>query len=406
MGTDLSQSIYYAKNIGGGNNTVTVTFNQVASYPDVRVLEYSGADQKNPLDVTAAASGTGLSGNSGPATTTSANELIFGAGMTFDIYNAAGSGFTNWVITNFGDIAEDKDVTSTGSYSASAGMRSSAAWVMQLATFRESGQSSSNPAPTVTGIGPSSGPVSGGTGVTITGTGFQSGATVSLGGTAASNVVVGSSTSITATTPAHAAGAVNVVVTNSDAQSGVLSNGYTYLASPDFMITASALSPASVASGGSATSTVTITSVNGFNGALSLSCSSILPEVTAPPTCSFSPGSVTGSGTSTLTVRTTAAVKGFLAPRALRVFYVMWLPIGGLFVLGASLTSRKQRFLSLLFAGVLFSGLTLLAACGGGTSSTGGGGGGIAGTPAGVYTVTISASGSVTHTTPVTLTVN
>ena len=36
------------------------------------------------------------------------------------------------------------------------------------------------------------------------------------------------STSITATTPAHAAGAVNVVVTNTDAQSGTLTNGYTY----------------------------------------------------------------------------------------------------------------------------------------------------------------------------------
>jgi hypothetical protein len=41
-------------------------------------------------------------------------------------------------------------------------------------------------------------------------------------------VTVVSSTSITATTPAHAAGAVSVVVTNTDAQSGTLTNGYTY----------------------------------------------------------------------------------------------------------------------------------------------------------------------------------
>src|SRR6266852_2563140 len=121
-GTALSQSIYYAKNIIAGSNTVTVVFNQTAAYPDVRVLEYSGA-----------------------ATTTSANELVFGAGMTFDIYNAAGSGYTNRVITNFGDIAEDRSVTSTGSYNATAAMRASAAWVMQMATFRASGQGSSNP---------------------------------------------------------------------------------------------------------------------------------------------------------------------------------------------------------------------------------------------------------------------
>ena len=64
--------------------------------------------------------------------------------------------------------------------------------------------------------------------MTITGTGFLSGATVTLGGTAATNVSVVSSTSITATTPAHAAGTVDVVVTNTDSQNGTLTNGFTY----------------------------------------------------------------------------------------------------------------------------------------------------------------------------------
>jgi len=64
--------------------------------------------------------------------------------------------------------------------------------------------------------------------VTITGTGFLAGATVSLGGTAATGVTLVSSTSITATTAAHAAGAVNVMVTNTDAQSATLAGGYTY----------------------------------------------------------------------------------------------------------------------------------------------------------------------------------
>jgi hypothetical protein len=253
-GTALTQSIYYARNIAAGSNTVTVTFNQTAAYPDVRVLEYSGADPSNPLDVTAAAAGTGLTANSGAATTTALNELIFGAGMTFDIYSAAGGGFTNRVITNFGDIAEDATGVSVGSYSATAAQRASAPWVMQVATFRARAQGSSNPAPTVTGITPSTGPTSGGTGVTITGTGFQSGATVSLGGTPATNVIVGSSTSITATTAAHAAGAVSVVVTNSDSQSDSLPNGYSY-GNPTLTVTA--ITPNSgPASGGTA---VTIT---------------------------------------------------------------------------------------------------------------------------------------------------
>ena len=85
-----------------------------------------------------------------------------------------------------------------------------------------------NPAPTVSAISPTSGTTGGGTPVTITGTGFLTGATVSLGGTAATGVTVVSSTSITATTAAHAAGAVNVVVTNTDAKTGTLTNGYTY----------------------------------------------------------------------------------------------------------------------------------------------------------------------------------
>ncbi len=49
-GTALRQSIYYGANIVGGSNTVTVTFSQAATFPDVRILEYRGV---NALDVTA-----------------------------------------------------------------------------------------------------------------------------------------------------------------------------------------------------------------------------------------------------------------------------------------------------------------------------------------------------------------
>jgi len=82
--------------------------------------------------------------------------------------------------------------------------------------------------PSVTSVAPTSGPAVGGTAVTLTGTNFVSGASVSFGGTTATNVVVASNTSITATTPAHAAGTVNVVVTNPDGQSGTLTSGFTY----------------------------------------------------------------------------------------------------------------------------------------------------------------------------------
>ena len=83
--------------------------------------------------------------------------------------------------------------------------------------------------PGVTAINPTSGSTAGGTSVTITGANFVSGATVKFGGVAATNVNVSSSTTITATTPAHAAGAVDVVVTNPDAQLGTLTGGFTYV---------------------------------------------------------------------------------------------------------------------------------------------------------------------------------
>jgi len=83
---------------------------------------------------------------------------------------------------------------------------------------------------TVTGVTPPAGRAAGGTNVTISGTGFQSGATVTFGGAAATNVVRVGATSITATTPAHAVGTVNVVVTNPDSSSGTGNNAFTYVA--------------------------------------------------------------------------------------------------------------------------------------------------------------------------------
>jgi hypothetical protein len=81
---------------------------------------------------------------------------------------------------------------------------------------------------TVTTATPSAGNATGGRPVTIGGTGFLAGATVKFGGTAATSVVVVNATTITAVTPAHAAGAVSVTVTNTNASTGTLTNGYTY----------------------------------------------------------------------------------------------------------------------------------------------------------------------------------
>jgi IPT/TIG domain len=86
-------------------------------------------------------------------------------------------------------------------------------------------------APTVTGVSPNTGPTAGGTAVTVTGTNFFAPMTVTFGGVAATNVVVVNGTTLTATTPAHAAGAVDVVVqTCGTTNSPPLPNGFTYQA--------------------------------------------------------------------------------------------------------------------------------------------------------------------------------
>lgn len=92
-----------------------------------------------------------------------------------------------------------------------------------------SGAAPANPAPDPDSVSPLSGAPGGGTAVTITGTGFVTGATVTFGGQPATSVVVVSGTSITCVTPAHVAGAVDIVVTNPDTQLGTLAAGFTYV---------------------------------------------------------------------------------------------------------------------------------------------------------------------------------
>jgi hypothetical protein len=77
-------------------------------------------------------------------------------------------------------------------------------------------------------VSPSQGPVDGGTAVVVGGSNFQSGASVSFGGIQASSVVYVNSATLNVTTPAHAAGAVDVAVTNPNGRTGTLAQSFTY----------------------------------------------------------------------------------------------------------------------------------------------------------------------------------
>ena len=116
---------------------MTVKFNQTASYPNVNVLEYSGLNTANPLDVCAAATGSGTTANSGSATTTSANELIVGAGNPTSVFTAAGSGFTNRIINVIRRHIGRQDCQQHGKLQCDGDV-DLRYWVMQMATFRAS----------------------------------------------------------------------------------------------------------------------------------------------------------------------------------------------------------------------------------------------------------------------------
>ena len=83
--------------------------------------------------------------------------------------------------------------------------------------------------PTVTGISPGTGPVAGGTSVTITGTNFVNIANVTIGGNPVTGLAVVASTEITATTPAAtSAGGVDVVVNSTNHGWGTCGSCFVY----------------------------------------------------------------------------------------------------------------------------------------------------------------------------------
>jgi hypothetical protein len=119
------------------------------------------------------------------------------------------------------------------------------------------------PAPTVTNVSPSSGTSAGGDTLTITGTGFASGASVTIDGAPATAVTVVNATTISAATPPGIAGPVDVVVTNVDLQSGTCVGCFTYVDPPAPTVTGIAPPSGSTAGG----SVVTITGTGFASGA-------------------------------------------------------------------------------------------------------------------------------------------
>ena len=183
---------------------------------------------------------------------------------------------------------------------------------------------------------------------------------------------------------------------------------------PDFSLSVSPTS-ATVTAGASSNFTVNASPTNGFNSAVSLSCSGL-------PTgakCVFSTQSYTPGGSTTpmLTITTTAhsgmagavpsgPTSSFRPTSQLRILLAAGFV--GFILAGLYFGRLRSRFgfPALVRAGglaVILLCLFAAAGCGGGKASTTG----AAGTPAGTSMITVTAtSGTLSHSTTITLTVN
>jgi hypothetical protein len=116
------------------------------------------------------------------------------------------------------------------------------------------------PAPKITNLTPISGTAAGGTTVTITGTDLNGTSSVTFGGTPATSVTVVSAASVTCVAPAHAAGAVDVVLT-APGGAATSTGGYTYRVEDSAPAITTQPSDQSVTVGQTATFTVVATGV-------------------------------------------------------------------------------------------------------------------------------------------------
>ncbi len=276
-----------AVNFGANTGVITATTS------DTSITATSPAGAVGAVDVTVTTPG-GTSATSSadqftyvaPSTTeaatgvTSTNATLNGANGS-----AAATGYSFWVATstfstasptlpagvystpNLGAIAADTafsapltsvtslpTVTASTTYYFVAWTDVGGTWHPGAVLNFTTAQAATPAAPTVSSVSPTSGTTAGGNTVTITGTGLTGTTAVNFGTTRATNLTVASSTSITATSPAGAVGAVDVTVTTPGGTSATSSaDQFTYVAP---VLTSPNISSIGVTTNGTSSATI------------------------------------------------------------------------------------------------------------------------------------------------------
>jgi hypothetical protein len=138
--TGITEGIFYAENIKGGANTVSVS-DTISGTLRFAIMEYSGVASVNSLDATASALGASTTPNSGNATTTINGDLLLGAIATVNPAGyTAGSGYTIEesipAEPNTKLIVEDQVQSAAGPVTAGATLAASNNWSAILAAFK------------------------------------------------------------------------------------------------------------------------------------------------------------------------------------------------------------------------------------------------------------------------------
>jgi hypothetical protein len=168
---------------------------------------------------------------------------------------------------------------------------------------------------------------------------------------------------------------------------------------PGFSLAANGLSPGSIAPGASATSVVTISPEGGLNpSTVNLTCA-VTPAVSPAASCSLGTVAVAGGkGTATVTFAAAGPQAALAVPagdRGPNVLFAVGLVIPAMLLGGVGLTKPGRKKLMNLCLFLALAGCMAHMACGGGGSkTTTPPPSGNSGTPAGVYSVTISGSAS------------
>jgi hypothetical protein len=137
---DDTVALFYAENIAGGANTITVSLSRAASLR-FAIFEYAGVATSNALDVTRNAAASGASLNSGSATTTAPGDLVMGIFSTQSYRTfTPGAGFTTRASVNAAPntvlMVADRILATPGSVAATATLSAADIWGAGLAAFR------------------------------------------------------------------------------------------------------------------------------------------------------------------------------------------------------------------------------------------------------------------------------